>query len=117
MDAAAVGAVDDGVDDVAVRGTHEPDATSLRVSDFEVLDAHVIMPVDQNQRVVDSAARMAAGAFDDRALASQALLGRFVLDVVRADGRIRRARPGPVDGELALPTVALAKQNDIARLE
>ena len=61
--------------------------------------------------------RIAPGAFDDRALASQTFLGGFVFDVVRADGRIRRSSARPVDGELALPAVACPKQNDVARLE
>src|SRR5688572_740073 len=99
MDAAAVGAVNDRVDDLAVRRAHEPDTASLRVSNFEVLDAHVVTGVDDDQRVVDAAGRIVAGAIDDRALTSLPFPGSFVFDVVRADGRIGRGRPGPVDGE------------------
>src|SRR5690242_19548295 len=100
MDTVDVSAVDDHIDDVGVIGPPERDPAPFRVSDFQVLDANVIVRIDPDQCVVSATGRIAAGALDDWALVPQSLDGFSVLDVVRADGRIRRDRPGPVDGEL-----------------
>ena len=62
MDAVDVGAVDDHADDIGVIGTPERDTTPFRVPDLEVLDAHVVVRVDDDQRVVDAARRKAARA-------------------------------------------------------
>src|SRR5262245_53346392 len=117
MDAVDVGAVDDHVVDVGVVGTPERDAASFRIPDLQVLDTHVIVRVDDDQRVVDATRRKATGALDDRALIAKPLDRFPVLYVVCTNNGIRRSRPGPVDGEPALPAVALAKQDFVARRE